>query len=83
MTREQIFAEIQKIFVETFELDPGVIKPEARLIDDLDLDSIDAIDMVVRLQDFTGQRVPEDELKTLRTINDVIDLVVRSLPPER
>ena len=79
MNRDTIFAEIKKIFVETFELDEADIKLEATLMEDLDLDSIDAIDMVVRLQDFTGTRVPEEELKKLRTVEDIVDLVEAAL----
>jgi acyl carrier protein len=60
---------------ELFDIDAEQIVPQARLIEDLDLDSIDAIDMVVRIQEMTGRRVAEDELRSLRTIGDIVALI--------
>jgi acyl carrier protein len=75
MTEAQILAELRSMMIELFDIQAERVVPEARLIDDLDLDSIDAIDMVVRLQDMTGRRVAEDELRALRTVGDVVSLV--------
>ena len=49
--------------------------PEANLFTDLDLDSIDAIDMVVYLQKKTGKKFSPEQFKTVRTINDVVEVV--------
>ena len=57
MTRAEVQTQVVTMMVEMFELDPAVVKPEAQLFTELDLDSIDAIDMVVRLQEMTGRRV--------------------------
>jgi acyl carrier protein len=75
ITKDEIFARIRDAMVELFELTPSAITLDAHLIEDLDLDSIDAIDMAARLQEITGRRVPEDALKSIRTISDVVDLV--------
>ena len=75
MSKDEIFGRVRDTMVELFELAPSAITLDAHLIDDLDLDSIDAIDMAARLQDITGRRVPEDALKSIRTISDVVDLV--------
>lgn len=75
MTRDQILERVQGVFTELFELEPDKIHLEARLIEDLDLDSIDAIDMVVKLQELIGQRVEETELRKVRTVGDIVDLV--------
>jgi acyl carrier protein len=75
MSKHEIFAQVRSAMAELFELDPQAIQLDAHLIDDLDLDSIDAIDMAARLQQLTGRRVPEDALKSLRTIADVVELV--------
>ena len=48
---------------------------EARLIEDLDLDSIDAVDMAARIQELTGKRVAEDDLVRMRTVGDVVDVI--------
>ena len=60
MTRDEIQTRIIDLMVETFELDPDQVKPESNLYTDLELDSIDALDMVVKLQDLTQRRVAED-----------------------
>jgi acyl carrier protein len=79
MTRDEIFAQIRTTLVENFEIDANAIKPESKLIDDLGLDSIDAIDMAVRIQQMTKSRVEEDELRQLRTVDDTVNLVARLL----
>jgi acyl carrier protein len=77
MTREQIFTQIRDTLVESFEISEERVSLQARLRDDLELDSIDAIDMVVRIQQMTQVRVEEDELRKLETVGDTVDLVAR------
>ena len=79
MTKEEILERITVIMVESFGLERSAIQPTAHLIDDLDLDSIDAIDMVVRLEEETSLEVEEEELRRIRVIQDVVDLVDRKL----
>jgi acyl carrier protein len=75
LDREQILLRLREVMVELFhELDPGEIRLESRLVEDLDLDSIDAVDLTVKLQQLTGQRVDEYELRRLRTVGDVVTL---------
>jgi acyl carrier protein len=62
-----------------FEVDEEAITPEARLYQDLDLDSIDAIDLVVHLQKLTGKKIKPEEFKSVRSVNDVVDAVERLL----
>jgi acyl carrier protein len=81
MTEVQILAELRSMMVELFDIEAERVVPEARLVEDLDLDSIDAIDMVVKLQEMTGRRVAEDELRALSTIGDVVSLVQAYLKP--
>ena len=75
MEKDEIFAEIKAMLVNKFELEPEQITLEANLFTDLDLDSIDAIDMVVYLQKKTGKKFSPEQFKTVRTINDVIEVV--------
>lgn len=75
MTHEEIFTRVRDILAETFELDPARIQPTATLFQDLDLDSIDAIDLVVKLQEWTGRRVPEKSLRAVRTVDDVVTMI--------
>ena len=75
MTRAEILESVTRILVETFEIDATRVRPEADLAEDLGLDSIDAIDLAVKLEELTGLRVEEGQLKAVRTMQDVIELV--------
>ena len=77
--REEILAEIKTIMVEMFEIDEISIVPEARLYEDLDFDSIDAVDMMVRLKEITGKAVKPEDFKSARTIGDVVEAVYNML----
>lgn len=79
MTREEIIARIRNVLVDSFEIPAERVTLEARLMDDLELDSIDAIDMAVQIQEITGVRVEEEELRQLRTVGDTVDLVTKLL----
>jgi acyl carrier protein len=78
-TREDILAAIKTIMVELFELNADDITLDARLYEDLDFDSIDAIDMIVRLKEMTGKAVKPEDFKTARTIGDVVEAVYSML----
>lgn len=79
MTRDEILSELQSSLHEMFDINPTDVTPEALLRDDLDLDSIDAIDLAVKLKSLLGRRVELTVLKNLRTVNDVVDLIEREL----
>ncbi len=76
-TEAEIEATIRKILVEEFEVDPAALKPETNLFTELDLDSIDAVDLVVRLQQETGKKVNPEDFKAIRTLGDVTQAVVK------
>lgn len=80
MKHQDVRARVIHLMEEMFELQPGSVTPQSRLFEDLDLDSLDAIDMVVRLQDLTGQRVSEATLRQIRTVQDIINVVESHLP---
>lgn len=82
MDRESIYREIKEYLVHSFDVPEEIIAPEADLVDELNLDSIDAIDLMVRLQEITGRRVEADDFKNLRTINDVLNLVQQLHAPD-
>ncbi|AFU98594.1 acyl carrier protein [Simiduia agarivorans] len=74
-TKEQVFGSIRTILVDMFELDADAIVLDAHLYDDLDIDSIDAVDMVVELKKMTGKAIQPDDFKAVRTVSDVVDVV--------
>lgn len=79
MTRDEILRQVSDTLVESFEVEPSALKPESTLFDDLGLDSIDAIDLAVRMQEMTGKKVEEASLRNLETLDDVVRLIERLL----
>lgn len=75
MDKQQIYEEVSELLVSLFELSPDQIYPEASLYEDLDLDSIDAVDMVVHLQKKTGKKFSPKEFETVRTVQDVVNAI--------
>ncbi len=73
MTKDEILQRIVGILVETFDIEPERIVPDAKLREDLDIDSIDAVDLMVQLKPLVGQRLQPEVFKTVRTISDVVD----------
>ncbi|HBR1266236.1 acyl carrier protein [Klebsiella quasipneumoniae] len=80
--QQAIYEEISALLVNVFEIDPQDITPEARLYEDLELDSIDAIDMIVHLQKKIVKKIKPEEFKTVRTVQDVVDAVERLFKEE-
>ena len=77
MTREAIYEKMLDIMEETFDLNREKIKPDSRIFEDLDLDSIDAVDLIVKLQQFTNKKIAPEAFKQVRTINDVVDVIFK------
>lgn len=77
MTKEEIFEEIKAILVKDFECEEGAVTPEARFREDLDFDSIDAVDLIVRLQNRTGIKVKAEDFQSIRTLGDVAGVIER------
>jgi acyl carrier protein len=76
--QEEIFQRIVQV-EELFDVDPRQVTPEARLYEDLDIDSIDAVDLVVELKKITGKKMQPDDFKSVRKVQDLIDAVSRLL----
>lgn len=77
MTRKEIEQQVGDILHKTFEIPYEDIKPETRLQEDLDLDSIDAVDLIVKLQAHTDRKIDPESFKQVRTIDDVITVIYR------
>jgi len=82
MTQDEIFNKIADTLAADFECDRAKLVPEARLFEDLDLDSIDAVDLIVRIQQETGIKVKAEDFKSIRTLGDVAR-VIASLVEKR
>jgi acyl carrier protein len=74
-SRVEILSELSELLVEMFELEISDINLEANLYEDLDIDSIDAVDLMVRLKEWTGEKVSPEDFKNVRTVNDVVSAI--------
>ena len=73
MTKEKIFDNLKAILSKEFEIEEDKITPTAKLGDDLELDSIDSIDLIVKMKDFIPGKVDPAIFKTVKTMRDVVD----------
>ena len=76
---EQIYEMVRGSLVELFGLDPARIAPESRLADDLELDSIDAVDLVDHMKQLTGRKIGPEDFRTVRTVADLVQATERLL----
>ena len=77
--KEEITATLSGYLQDLFDIPSERITRDARLFEDLDLDSIDAVDLIVGLQEYTGKKIAPTEFKTVRTVGDVVDKVYNQL----
>ena len=75
MTKNELFDRIVAILHQSFEIDPARIQLETRLYEDLDIDSIDAVDLIVQLKPLLGSSLQPDAFKSVRTVQDIVDVL--------
>lgn len=78
-SQDEILERIRQTLVELFELEPSRIKPEARLYEDLEIDSIDVVDLMDEVQKHTGRKVTPEDFRSVRTVSDLAAVVQRLL----
>ena len=77
---QKIFDALKEILVRDFEIDPSLISLDGRLYEDYDIDSIDAVDMIVQLKPYLGnRRLSPEAFKQVRTLGDVVAVIARVL----
>ncbi|MBU0537267.1 MAG: acyl carrier protein [Gammaproteobacteria bacterium] len=74
-SRADIYQHIVKVMSELFEIAPEKLTEDAELYDELDIDSIDAVDLIVELKNFTGKKIAPDDFKSVRTVGDIVNAV--------
>lgn len=82
LSRDRILQELTGFLEELFEIPPDKVTVDAKLFEELDLDSIDAVDLVVKVQTLTGRRIKPEDFKSVRTVGDVVDCVEKLLADE-
>ena len=75
-SRDQVAEMLTGLLVDMFEVEPEAIIPTAKLYEDLDVDSIDAVDLIVELRNITGKQIDPDVFKSVRTVDDVVNAVM-------
>jgi Acyl carrier protein len=81
LTSDEVLAQIRETLAELFDIEPERIRPETRLYDDLEIDSIDAVDLLDRLKRRTGCKFAAEDFRTVRTVGDLVNVVVQKLVP--
>lgn len=81
-SREEIFVTLQEALVELFELDAERVTLEANLYEDLEIDSIDAVDLIDHIKRQTGKKIAAEEFKAVRTVGDVVEAVYQVVNAE-
>jgi len=77
--QEDIYLKVVAIFEDLFEIEPAEITLESNLYQDLDIDSIDAVDLVIELRKMTKKKIQPEDFKAVRTVQDVVDQVQKLL----
>ncbi len=77
MSRREHFERVRDVMVKTFGLEEEQVTPVARLVDDLALDSLDWAELIVILERETGREISDSDVKAIRTVEDILDLVDR------
>ena len=75
MTKQELFDKLQEILSTEFEMDKETITPEAKLYEDLELDSIDAVDLLVKMKSYIKEKIEPEQFKKAVTIQDVVDIL--------
>lgn len=83
MTRDDVLEHVRSILVAEFELEPGQVIGSARLVEDLDLDSIDGVTIVVRLESRLHVTITDEEIQKMATVGDIVDALAERLGTPR
>jgi acyl carrier protein len=79
MQEDEVLKRVSEYLVTQFEIPRAKINPKAHLFKDLGMDSIDALDWFAAMESEIGLPIVEQEIKMIRTVQDVVDYVVRNL----
>ncbi|HZF26816.1 MAG TPA: acyl carrier protein [Steroidobacteraceae bacterium] len=74
-SEQEIYGQVRRVLAELFELPPEKIVPAANLYTDLDIDSLDAIDLILELKQITGRKIQPEQFRHVRTVGDVVTAV--------
>ena len=73
MNKDEMFARIRDILISQFDVDEAKISMDANLYEELEIDSIDAVDLLVQMKEFTGEKITPEAFKDVRTVRDMMN----------
>nr|AGS53039.1 acyl carrier protein [uncultured bacterium contig00031] len=74
-TKDEIFQKLQEILAKEFEIEAESITPESQLYEDLELDSIDAVDLLVKMKQYVPGKIDPEQFKKVKTVQDIVDVL--------
>lgn len=77
MDKQFLFTELKKVLIEQFDIEEDIISLDTNLYEELEIDSIDAVDLMVHIKELTGKRIPPEQFRDIRTVSDVIETVLK------
>ena len=82
LAQETVLEKLREWMEELFEIAPEDVQLESNLASDLDVDSIDAIDLVVELKKYVGKKISPEDFKSVRTVEDIVNAVADLMAKE-
>jgi acyl carrier protein len=76
-SQEEILAHVREVLLELFEIDPSRVTLATHLYQDLEIDSIDAVDLIDRIRRYTGKKISGEEFRSVRTIGELVTVIER------
>lgn len=76
MNKQEVIETINKFLVEDFELNPADLTPEKQIVAELELDSLDVVDIIVRVNEIFGVKLDKESLIGIKTLGEFYDLVI-------
>jgi len=78
MSQADILAGLAAILEEVAGVEPADVTAEKTFIDDLDVDSLSMVEVVVAAEEKFGVKIPDDDVKTLKTVGDAVSYIQRA-----
>jgi len=75
MTKDEVFAKLKDVLVADFDIEEAAVVPEANIVTDLDLDSIDAVELIVKMKPLLNGKIEPEIFKSVKTVQDVVDIL--------
>lgn len=79
IARDEVYQKVSALLVDLFEVDADLISEDSLLYEELDIDSIDAVDLVIELKAYTGKKIAPEDFKSVRTVGDIVNAVCKIL----